>query len=235
LESYNSSDQLNKDWEVDLMKDAQLADIYKEQLFLQYARIGKCLSSERRLEILNLLSNGSKAVETLAHQSGMSFANVSRHLQVLLEANLVKFTKKGTYVIYSLANPLVAEFLMSLWKISEHQLSDVPRLKQNIYEQYKNVRTISKKDVLERMKTGSILVLDIRPKDEYETEHIEGAVSVPMEELNGYLQTLPQNTEIAAYCRGPYCVFTTQAVEQMQKKGFKAYRIEEGVYEWRTS
>ncbi|RRJ64589.1 ArsR family transcriptional regulator [Paenibacillus oralis] len=217
------------------MEDAQLAELYKEQLFLQYARIGKCLSSERRLEILSLLSNGPKAVETLAHQSGMSFANVSRHLQVLLDANLVRFTQKGTYVIYSLANPLVAEFLMSLWKISEHQLSDVPRLKQNLYQQYENVRTISKKEVLERMKTGNFLVLDIRPKEEYEAQHIEGAVSVPMEELDDYLQNLPQETEIAAYCRGPYCVFTTQAVEKMLKKGFKAYRIEEGVHEWRTS
>ncbi|MBE1442753.1 ArsR/SmtB family transcription factor [Paenibacillus sp. OAS669] len=217
------------------MEDAQLAQIYKEQLFLQYARIGKCLSSERRLEILSLLSNGSKSVETIAHQTGMNLANVSRHLQILLDANLVRFTKKGTYVIYSLANPMVAEFLTSLWKISEHQLSDVPRLKQNIYQHYNNVRTISKKEVLERMKLGNFLILDVRPKDEYETEHIEGAISVPMEELDDYLQNLPKDTEIAAYCRGPYCVFTTQAVEQMQKKGFKAYRIEEGVHEWQTN
>ncbi|WP_028611643.1 ArsR/SmtB family transcription factor [Paenibacillus harenae] len=217
------------------MEDAKLAELYKEKLFLQYARIGKCLSSERRLEILSLLSNGPKAVENLAHQTGMSVANVSRHLQILLDANLVRFTKKGTYVIYSLTNPAVEEFLMSLWKVSEHQLSDVSRLKQDIFQHYNNVRTISKKELLGRMKEGTILVLDIRPRDEYETEHIDGALSVPMEELDGYLQDLPQDTEIAAYCRGPYCVFTTQAVEQMQKKWFKAYRIEEGVQEWRTS
>lgn len=217
------------------MEDAQLAELYKEQLFLQYARIGKCLSSERRLEMLSLLSNGPKAVETIALQTGMSVANVSRHLQILLDANLVRFTKKGTYVIYSLANPVVAEFLMSLWKVSEHQLSDVPRIKQDISQHFKNVRTISKKEVLERMKAGTILVLDVRPRDEYETEHIDGAISVPMDELDDYLQDLPQDTEIAAYCRGPYCVFTAQAVEQMQKKGFKAYRIEEGIQEWRIS
>lgn len=217
------------------MEDAQAAEIYKEQLFLQYARIGKCLSSERRLEMLSLLSNGPKAVETLAAQTGMSVANVSRHLQILLDANLVRFTKKGTYVIYSLANPMVAEFLMSLWKVSEHQLSDVSRLKQDILQKYKDVRTISKKEVLDRMKEGTILVLDIRPREEYETAHIDGALSVPMEDLDAYLQHLPQGSEIAAYCRGPYCVFTAQAVEKMQKKGFKAYRIEEGVQEWRTS
>jgi rhodanese-related sulfurtransferase/DNA-binding transcriptional ArsR family regulator len=220
---------------VDSLEDAQLAQSYKEQLFLQYARIGKCLSSERRLEMLSLLSNGPKAVETIAFQTGMSVANVSRHLQVLLDANLVRFTKQGTYVIYSLANLEVAEFLMSLWKVSEKQLSDVSRLKQDIFQHYKNVRTLSKKEILDRMKEGRILVLDIRPREEYETEHIDGALSVPMEELDDYLQNVPQETEIAAYCRGPYCVYTAQAVEHMQKKGFKAYRIEEGVQEWRTS
>nr|WP_136606953.1 metalloregulator ArsR/SmtB family transcription factor [Paenibacillus dokdonensis] len=216
------------------MEETNLAILYKEQLFLQYARIGKCLSSERRLEILSLLSNGPKAVETLAHQTGMSVANVSRHLQILLDANLVRFTKKGTYVIYCLANPVVAEFLSSLWKVSEHQLSDIPRLKQDIEQHYNRVQTISKKDVMDRMEKGELVVLDIRPKEEYETAHIEGALSVPMEELDNYLEELPRDTEIAAYCRGPYCVYTTQAVEQMHKKGFKAYRIAESVREWQT-
>lgn len=217
------------------MEESKLAELYKEQLFLQYARIGKCLSSERRLEILNLLSNGPKAVETLAHQTGMSVANVSRHLQILLDANLVRFTKKGTYVIYSLSNATVSEFLSSLWKVCEHQLSDIPRLKQDMDQHYNRVHTISKKDVLERMEKGDLLVLDIRPREEYETAHIEGALSVPLEELEDYLQELPQDTEIAAYCRGPYCVYTAQAVEHMQKKGFKAYRIEESVKEWQSS
>lgn len=217
------------------MDDKQIAKLHKEQLFLQYARIGKCLSSERRLEILNLLANGPKAVETLAHQSGMNVANVSRHLQILLDANLVRFSKKGTYVIYCLASPMVAEFLVSLWKLSENQLSDVSRIKQNIEQYYNNVHTISKQEVLERMNKGDLVVLDVRPRDEYESEHIDGAISVPMEELDSFLDTVPDNTEMATYCRGPYCVFTTQAVEKIQKRGFKAYRIEESVLEWRSN
>ncbi|MEK5237560.1 metalloregulator ArsR/SmtB family transcription factor [Paenibacillus sp. FSL L8-0470] len=217
------------------MDDKQIAEFYKEQLFLQYARIGKCLSSERRLEILNILANGPKAVENLAHISGMNVANVSRHLQILLDANLVRFSKKGTYVIYSLANPLVAEFMVSLWKLSENQLSDVIRIKQDIEQHFNTVHTISKQEVLERMNKGNFVVLDVRPRDEYETEHIDGALSVPMEELDAYLDTVPDNTEMATYCRGPYCVFTTQAVEKIQKRGFKAYRIEESVLEWRSS
>lgn len=217
------------------MKDTQLAELYNEQLFLQYARIGKCLSSERRLEMLNLLSNGSRSVENLAEMTGMTVANVSRHLQILLDANLVRFKKDGKYVIYSIANPLVAEFLSSLWKISEHQLSDVPRLKQKVYEQYEKVQTITKEEVLDRMEDGTLLVLDIRPREEYETEHIKGALSVPMEELDNYLEEAPENREFAVYCRGPYCVYTTQAVDQMLLKGLTAYRIEEGVREWHTS
>lgn len=220
---------------MELMKDTQLAELYNEKLFLQYARIGKCLSSERRLQILNLLSNGSKSVENLAAETGMSVANVSRHLQILLDANLVQFRKQGKYVIYSLANPYVAEFLKSLWKISEHQLSDVPRLRENIHEHYEKVQTISKEEVLDRMGQGSLLVLDVRPRNEYETEHIEGALSVPMEELDNYLEEAPQKMEFAVYCRGPYCVYTMQAVDQMLKKGLKAYRIEEGIQEWHTS
>lgn len=214
-------------------EDKRIAEHYKEQLFLQYARIGKCLSSERRLEILNLLSNGPKAVETLAQQSGMSVANVSRHLQILLDANLVRFTKRGTYMIYALAGPAVSDFLLSLWKVSETQLADVPRIKQDIGRQYDSVQTISKEEVLKRMKEPHFVVLDVRPQDEYEADHIAGAVSVPMEELDAYLETVPADTELATYCRGPYCVFTTQAVEKIQKKGFKAYRIEEGVLQWK--
>lgn len=216
------------------MEDNQAVQRYQEKLFLQYARIGKCLSSERRLEILSLLSNGPKSVETIAQQTGMSVANVSRHLQILLEANLVKFSKQKNYVIYSLATSDVADFLMSLWKICENQLSDVPRLKEDMLKQYHNVKSISKEELSERMEAGTILVLDVRPKEEYEFEHIDGAVSVPLEELDQYLLDLPRDTEIAAYCRGPYCVYTSQAVETMQKNGFKAYRIEEGVLEWRT-
>lgn len=215
------------------MEDNQTVQLYQEKLFLQYARIGKCLSSERRLEILSLLSNGPKSVEMIAQQTGMSVANVSRHLQILLEANLVKFSKQKNYVIYSLATPAVADFLKSLWKVCENQLSDVPRLKEDMLKQY-SVKSISKEELSERMKAGTIVVLDVRPKEEYEFEHIDGAISVPLEELDQYLLDLPRDTEIAAYCRGPYCVYTSQAVETMQKKGFKAYRIEEGVQEWRT-
>jgi rhodanese-related sulfurtransferase len=205
----------------------------KERLYQQYARIGKCLSSDKRLEIMDLLSNGPKSVENLAQQTGMSVANVSRHLQILLDSRLVKFRKEGTYVIYSLEDPMVTHFLIALWNLCENRLSDIPRIKEDLLNQYEGVRTISKEDLLQRMAANKIIVLDLRPKDEYEAGHIEGAISVPMKELDAYLQTLPQDIVLAAYCRGPYCVNTTEAVERMRNKGFTAYRIDEGVQEWK--
>ncbi|CAM3352717.1 metalloregulator ArsR/SmtB family transcription factor [Paenibacillus taichungensis] len=204
----------------------------KERLYQQYARIGKCLSSDKRLELLDLLSNGPKSVEILAQQTGMSVANVSRHLQVMLDSRLVKFRKEGTYAIYNLGDPVVSEFLMVLWKLCENRLSDIPRIKEDLLQQYEGMQTIAKEELLERMAANKIVVLDIRPKDEYEAGHIEGAISVPLEELDTYLQTLPSHIELAAYCRGPYCVNTTEAVERILKKGFTAYRIDEGVHAW---
>ncbi|OBZ16302.1 ArsR family transcriptional regulator [Bacillus sp. FJAT-27264] len=204
----------------------------KERVYQQYARIGKCLSSDKRLEIMDLLSNGSKTVECLAERTGMSVANVSRHLQILLEARLVKFSKKGTYAIYSLGDPAVIDFLMSLWNVSENRLSDLPRIKEDLLKQYEGVQTISKQELLQKMEMNAVIVLDIRPRDEYEAEHIQGALSVPLEELDEYLHTVPCHIELAAYCRGPYCSYTTQAVEHMQNRGFTAYRIDEGVHEW---
>lgn len=204
----------------------------KDRLYQQYARIGKGLSSDKRLEILDLLSNGPKSVEKLAYETGMSVANVSRHLQILRDSRLVKCRKNGTYAIYSLEDPVVAKFLLALWDLCENRLSDIPRIKEDLLHQYDGIHTISKKDLLQRMAENSIIVLDLRPKDEYEAGHIEGAISVPLEELDTYLQTLPQHIELAAYCRGPFCVDTAEAVEHIQKRGFTAFRIDEGVQEW---
>ncbi|OZB92751.1 metalloregulator ArsR/SmtB family transcription factor [Paenibacillus sp. XY044] len=206
---------------------------FKDDLYRQFARIGKCLSSDKRLELMHLLSQGPKSVEKLAEATAMSVANVSRHLQILLDANLVKFSKRGTYVIYSLAGPHIEGFLNSLWRMSEMQLADITRMKNEFLDQCEDVQTLSLDEVLSKMNEGSIILLDVRPADEFEAGHIPGAISVPMQELHQYLQSLPKGTQIAAYCRGPYCVSSAEAVEKMQSEGFTAYRVEEGVYEWR--
>ncbi|OKP91022.1 ArsR family transcriptional regulator [Paenibacillus helianthi] len=205
----------------------------KERLYQQFARIGKCLSSDKRLEIMDLLSNGPKSVEGLATQTGMSVANVSRHLQILLDAKLVKSYKKGTYVIYSISDPSVTHFLTSLWNLCEDRLADIKQIKDELERQYEGVHSISKHDLLAKMKQGKVILLDIRPAEEYESSHIPGAISVPFEHLEEYLKTINKaDVELAAYCRGPYCSITSQAVDYIQKQGFKAYRVEEGTREW---
>ncbi len=208
------------------------ANCLKEELYRQLSRIGKCLSSDKRLEILTLLSQGSKTVERLASSSGMNFANVSRHLQVLLDAKLVKFTKKGTHVIYSLADPAIVDFLTSLWRISEKQLPDIARIKHDFMNDLDNIRTLTMDEVMEKLNNESILLLDLRPKEEFQIGHIEGAISVPMEDLEHFMRELPQDAEIIAYCRGPLCVYSAIAAQKLQTEGFRAYRMDEGLIEW---
>ncbi|MEB4783324.1 metalloregulator ArsR/SmtB family transcription factor [Paenibacillus polymyxa] len=205
----------------------------KDRLYQQFSRIGKCLSSDKRLEIMDILSNGPKSVEGLATQTGMNVANVSRHLQILLDAKLVKCCKKGTYVIYSIGNPLVIEFLSSLWRICEDRLSGIKQIKTELELQYPEVQTITKHDLLEKMKKKTVILLDIRPTDEYDASHIPDAISIPLDQLENYLKTVDKSTiELAAYCRGPYCSLASQAVDYMLKQGYMAYRIEEGVHDW---
>ncbi|WP_440108941.1 ArsR/SmtB family transcription factor [Paenibacillus sp. QZ-Y1] len=208
------------------------AKLFKEDLYKQLARIGKCLSSDKRLEILNLLSNGSRTVEKIAASTDMNVANVSRHLQVLLDAKLVKFTKKGTFVIYSLADPEIINFLSSLWRISEKQIPDISRMKDDFINNLDDIQTLTMDEVRERIKNDSIILVDLRPKEEYEMDHIAGAISMPMEELEVFIREIPKNTEIIAYCRGPLCVYSALAAQKLQSEGFTAYRMEEGLNEW---
>lgn len=210
------------------MESLPSARTFKDELFRQYARIGKCLSSDKRLEILSLLSQGPKSVERLAQQSEMSVANVSRHLQILLEARLVTFQKQGTYVIYSLSSPEVADFLLALWRVSESQLADITRIKEDFLQHADDMETLTLDEVLEKLEAGTIILLDVRPVGEYEAGHIPGAISVPFDKIDAYIQQLAPDLEIAAYCRGPYCVYSTEVVKKLKEKGFTAYRLAEG-------
>lgn len=205
----------------------------KDQLYLEIARVGKSLSSPKRLEILDLLMQGPKSVEALSKSANMSLANVSQHLQTLLEARLVRFSKKGNYVIYELTDTSVADFMLSLHRLSEEQLYEIKRIKEELMNEYKDMKAVSLDELNHRMEAGKVLLIDVRPSEEYDADHIPGAVSIPMEELEKYLSTLPTNIEIVAYCRGPYCLMSSQAVELLSDKGYKAYRLEEGVHEWR--
>lgn len=204
----------------------------KDELYRQLARIGKSLSSDKRLEILNLLSQGSKTVEKLASSTNMTVANVSRHLQILLEAKLVKFVKNKTYVIYSLADPAITDFLSSLWRLSEKQLPDIGKLKEDFLDNLDDIQTLTMDEVMKKINDESILLLDLRSKEEYDAGHIVGAISVPMTDLDVFMRDLPNHAEVIAYCRGPLCLYSAVAAEKLQAQGITAYRMDEGLNEW---
>ncbi|WP_238322928.1 ArsR/SmtB family transcription factor [Gorillibacterium massiliense] len=207
--------------------------MWKDQLYLEFARVGKSLSSPKRLEILDLLSQGPKSVDVLSKTTEMSIANVSQHLQTLLEARLVRFTKKGTFVIYELADPAISDFMLSLHSVCEKQLIEIRRIKAEFLQHNGSAEPIQLDVLLERMERGEVILLDVRPKDEYETDHIPGAISIPIEELEKHLSSLPTGKDIVAYCRGPYCLMSSEAVEIMKTRGINAHRLNEGVHEWR--
>ncbi|WP_219837043.1 metalloregulator ArsR/SmtB family transcription factor [Paenibacillus sp. R14(2021)] len=205
---------------------------WKDNLYLEFARIGKCLSSPKRLELIDLLAQGPKSVEQLSKLTGMSVANVSQHLQTLHDSKLVRFHKKGNYVIYEVAELSIVDFMISLHRLGEKRLTSIQQLKAEIFQDHAN-STLLALDELEKMEEGKVLLLDIRPEDEYQSGHIPGAISVPIDDLKTKLTTLPTDKEIVVYCRGPYCNMSAQAVEILQENGFHAYRIEEGVHEWK--
>ena len=204
----------------------------KDLLYQEFAWIGKSLSSPKRLEILDILSQGPKSVEALAKNTEMSVANVSQHLKTLYNSRLVKFKKEGNYVIYELADEVISDFLISLHALSEKQLIQVQQIKEEFLNDQLGLEGITLSELLPRMETGEVLLLDVRPKEEYEEAHIPGAVSIPIEELEEKLSSLPANCEIVAYCRGPYCLMSAEAVKILKSKGIKAFRMEQGIKEW---
>lgn len=205
----------------------------KDLLYHEFARIGKSLSSPKRLELLDLLSQGPKSVEALSKGTSMSVANVSQHLQILSGSRLVNYTKKGNYVIYELADKSVSDVLASLHNLSERQFVEFQQIKQEFLNNKFGVDGVSLSELKERMEKGKVLLLDVRPKEEYEEAHIPGAISMPIEELRVKLSSLPPDYDVVAYCRGPYCLLSVEAVELLKERGIHAYRLEESVHEWK--
>lgn len=207
---------------------------FKDAIYGQFARIGKSLSSPRRLEILELLSQMPKTVEMLAKETSMSVANVSQHLQTLLEARLVRFHKKGTYAIYELSCPKVSHMLALLQEISEDLLAEVKQIRDAFLADPDAMEPLTIHELQTRIQMDDMVLVDVRPKEEYEHEHIPHAISIPISELEQQLSILPNDREIVSYCRGKYCVYAKQAVELLRSHGFKATRLEEGVREWKA-
>jgi rhodanese-related sulfurtransferase len=208
--------------------------IFKDTIYEQFARIGKAVSSAKRLELLDLLCQGERTVEILAKESGLTVANASQHLQVLRAARLVEAEKAGLFVTYRLADQTVCEFFRAMRGLAENRLAEVEQIKRQFLEGREGMEPVHREALLKRVRKGEVTVLDVRPVEEYKAGHIPGAISVPLKELKRHLSELPHDQEIVAYCRGPYCVLAIQAVEILRAMGFDAVRLEEGVQDLRA-
>jgi rhodanese-related sulfurtransferase len=207
---------------------------FKDTIYGQLGRIGKAVSSPRRLELLDLLCQAPRTVEALAREANQSVANTSQHLQVLRRARLVEADKNGLFVTYRLADESVCDFYRALRLLAESRLAEIERVARDYVERPEGLEGIDRRALLERVRRGEVLVLDVRPAEEYVAGHIPGALSIPLSELEDRLEQLPVDQEIVAYCRGPYCLFAVEAVELLRAHGFKATRLEDGVSDWRA-
>lgn len=208
---------------------------FKDRLFDQIARIAKALDSPRRLEMLEVLAQGERSVEGLAAQAGLSLANASRHLQVLRGARLVETRKEGLRVFYRLAEPEVYDAVRGIRGLAERRLAEIDGLVRTYLKARDELEAVPRKELLKRAREGSVLVIDVRPPEEYRAGHIPGALSVPLGQLEARLRELPARKEIVAYCRGPYCLMAYHAVERLRAKGRRARRLVEGLPEWRAA
>ncbi len=207
---------------------------YKDTIYEQFARVGKAIDCVGRIELLDLLSQGERTVETLAELTGMSVANTSRHLRVLLAARLVEVEKRGVHSWYRLADESVFELLRSVRNVAKARLAELEQVHRNFLDARDGMEPVDSDTLMRRAREGEVTVLDVRPPEEYRAGHIPGAVSIPLSELERRLAELPADREVVAYCRGPYCVLAVRAVQLLRKRGFRAARLEEGVPDWRA-
>ena len=207
---------------------------FKDSVYGHVARLGKAVAAPKRLELLDLLCQSPRTVEVLAGQAGVSVANASRHLQILRAAGLVEAEKKGLYVEYRLADEEVGRFYLSLRDLAESRLAEINKVASAFFEQRNAPESVDGDELLRRVRSGEVTVLDVRPVEEYRAGHLPGALSVPVADLRARLEELPKGREVVAYCRGPHCVMAVEAVALLRSRGFKAQRLEQGVLEWRA-
>lgn len=207
----------------------------RQRLYEAIGRVAAALSSAARLQLLEYVAQHERSVETLAAMAGLSVANASKHLQALRQAGLVHARKEGVRVYYALAGDDVARLVAALRETAERRAADVERLLRDFMAHRDALEPVPAQELLERVKKGLVTVLDVRPEDEYAAGHLPGAVNVPLDRLERALARLPKRREIVAYCRGPYCLMSFEAVARLRKRGFRARRLENGFPEWRAA
>jgi rhodanese-related sulfurtransferase/DNA-binding transcriptional ArsR family regulator len=207
----------------------------KRALFAQFAVVAKAVAHPHRLELLEQLAQGERSVEVLAAKVRISSANASQHLQHMRNAGLIAARREGKFVFYHLTDDTVLDLLASLRGIAERNLAEVERVVRGYFDHRDSLEPVSRVQLMERVKAGLVTVLDVRPEDEFALGHVTGALNIPFGQLEKRLAEIAPDQEIVAYCRGPYCVLSYEAVALLRARGFSAYRLEDGLPEWRAA
>ena len=204
----------------------------KIALFQQFALVAKTLGHPQRIELIEQLGQGPRTVDLLADKLGLPIANVSQHLQTMRRAGLVSAERKGKYIEYSLSSSSVLAAVAALQRVAEDNLAEVDRVVRGYFRERDSLEPVSRKELPSRMNEGLVTVLDVRPADEFRLGHVPGAVNVPLEDLESALASLTPEQDVVAYCRGPYCVMSFEAVAKLRERGIPARRLEGGMPEW---
>jgi rhodanese-related sulfurtransferase/DNA-binding transcriptional ArsR family regulator len=207
----------------------------KDSIYPQFARIGQTVAHAKRIELLDLLSQGPKTVEKLAEDSATPLKSTSAHLRVLRQARLVETERAGTYIHYRLADESVFEFLRALQALARRRLAEIEQVTTLYLTRRDQLEPVTLKELRRLVKEGEVTLVDVRPRAEYDAAHIPGALSIPVSELKRRLSELPKKKEVIAYCRGPYCVYSVEALSILRSKGYRARRAEDGLPEWRAA
>jgi rhodanese-related sulfurtransferase len=207
--------------------------VFKDKVYSLLATMVQAMANSRRLEIIDLLGQGEKSVDQLAKETHMSTANTSQHLQVLKGANLVEVRREGNFIYYRLAHEEIYKSWQTMRQLGLERIAEMEKIIKEFREQRNVLEEVKIDDLLTRMKSKNIVLLDVRPTTEYDAGHIPGAINIPIEDLSLRLKKLSKNKEYVAYCRGPFCVFADEAVSLLIKKGFRAKRLTEGFPDWK--
>lgn len=207
----------------------------KSALTARLAQVAKALGHSQRLDILEHLAQGERGVDALATRLALPVANVSQHLQVMRQAGLLTARRDGKRVIYAVSDPSVIELMIGLRRVAERNLAEVRELVSGYFRDRDAFEPVSHKDLLRRLNDGEVVVLDVRPEDEFAAGHVPDAINIPLKDLPRRLRQIPKRREIVAYCRGPYCVLAFEAVAMLRQRGYHVRRLQDGYPEWKAA